>query len=404
MKLLRQDINRDQSGTVTLLPEEPEDMWHAYNIIAPNDLLTASAVRKVVQETDLGTTTSKRVHMDLTIKVKDLDFDPKVSTLRVKGPIIAESQYAPMGSFHTLDLELQRKFTLAKADGWDSVAMEMLREATKTSSQAHTYVVIMVPGDAKIFRITEHRTVFEQSVQQNMPGKSSGSSENDKATAKFHQMLLSNILTLQGIDSLSAKVEPKPLLLASPGFAAQNFLAFMKQQATLQSHKPLFSLINRTVVTHASSASSAALAEVLSSKAVRSQMNDARFARESQLLDRFYESLRKDDGKAWYGPKEVEYCVAKGAVTGGGGALLISNKLFRSVDVAERKRWVRCVDKVKAAGGDVRVLSDVHESGKRLEALGGIAALLTYPIYEIEDEEGEVTEALGQLNVESSNT
>ncbi|MBW4971697.1 hypothetical protein KZY98_14660, partial [Croceibacter atlanticus] len=31
-------------------------------------------------------------------------------------------------------------------------------------------------------------------------------------------------------------------------------------------------------------------------------------------------------------------------------------------------------------GGEVRVLSSDHESGKRLDGLGGIAALLTFPI------------------------
>ena len=57
--------------------------------------------------------------------------------------------------------------------------------------------------------------------------------------------------------------------------------------------------------------------------------------------------------------------------------------LFRSQDVAERKRWVALVDRVRdVEGGDVRILSSDHESGKRLEGLGGIAALLTFPVIE----------------------
>lgn len=32
-------------ASVTLLPEEPEDMWHAYNLIAAGDALKAAAVR-----------------------------------------------------------------------------------------------------------------------------------------------------------------------------------------------------------------------------------------------------------------------------------------------------------------------------------------------------------------------
>ena len=101
--------------------------------------------------------------------------------------------------------------------------------------------------------------------------------------------------------------------------------------------------------------------------------------------------LTKDDGRAWYGPREVEMAVEKGAVGRGGGVLLISNSLFRAQDVAVRRRWVRLVDQVRdGEGGEVRVLSSEHESGKRLEGLSGIAAILTFPLDDLEaDEDGD---------------
>lgn len=99
--------------------------------------------------------------------------------------------------------------------------------------------------------------------------------------------------------------------------------------------------------------------------------------------------LYKDDGKAAYGPREVEQAVEKGAVGRGGGTLLISDSLFRAQDVAVRRRWVGLVDRVREKeGGEVRVLSSTHESGKQLEGLGGIAAILTFPL-EYVDEDGE---------------
>ena len=38
-------IERDHSGVVALLPEEAEDMWHIYNLIAVGDQIRASTVR-----------------------------------------------------------------------------------------------------------------------------------------------------------------------------------------------------------------------------------------------------------------------------------------------------------------------------------------------------------------------
>lgn len=117
------------------------------------------------------------------------------------------------------------------------------------------------------------------------------------------------------------------------------------------------------------------------------RLKDTRYARETKVMDDFMTMLRKDDGRAWYGPKEVEACVEKGAVGRGGGILLISNKLFRAQEVVVRRRWVRLVDRVRGEeGGEVRILSSEHESGQRLEGLGGIAAILTFPIEDLEDE------------------
>lgn len=106
-------------------------------------------------------------------------------------------------------------------------------------------------------------------------------------------------------------------------------------------------------------------------------------------MEEFMNLLYKDDGRAAYGPREVEQAVEKGAVGRGGGTLLISDSLFRAQDVAVRRRWVGLVDKVRGVeGGDVRVLSSTHQSGIQLEGLGGISAMLTFPLeYLDEDEE-----------------
>lgn len=48
--------------------------------------------------------------------------------LLYQGRNIEENQYVKMGAYHTLDLELNRKFTLKK-DYWDAIALERVEEA-----------------------------------------------------------------------------------------------------------------------------------------------------------------------------------------------------------------------------------------------------------------------------------
>nr|ACI69315.1 pelota homolog [Salmo salar] len=50
MKLLHKDIEKDNAGQVTLMPEEAEDMWHTYNLLQIGDSLMASTIRKVQTE------------------------------------------------------------------------------------------------------------------------------------------------------------------------------------------------------------------------------------------------------------------------------------------------------------------------------------------------------------------
>ena len=321
-----------------------------------------------------------RVHTTLTIRVTKLDFDPQASQLHVSGRVAEENKYVKLGGFHTLDLELHRNFTIEKAEGWDSVALDTLKEAVSQDAKAQMWAVIMQEGLANICLITDYQTILRQRVEVSLPKKRPGSTDHDKQLQKFYQTVFDSLLRQIDLSN------PKPLLLASPGFTATNFQQYIKTQAASGANKQLSQLLPRTTVAHAASAHLHSLSEVLSSQAVTNKLGDTKFARETQLMDRFEELMRKDDARAWYGPKECEAAVERGAVGKGGGVLLISNALFRSQEIKTRQRWVKLVDEVKEQGGEVRVLSSMHESGKRLENLGDIAAILTYPIEDLGDE------------------
>ncbi|OAA66823.1 translation factor [Niveomyces insectorum RCEF 264] len=298
-------------GSISLLPTEPEDMWHANNLIAPQDILKAHAVRKVVDETATGSTSSTRVHTDLTVRVTATAFDPAASTLRVTGVVVAENPFVNLGQYHTLDLALHRPFTLWKHDGWDSVALAELHEALRPDRPGAVAAVVMSGGS----------------------GSGGGGDGN-------------------------------------------------------------------AVVVHCSSGHVHALHEVLQSPAVAARLADSKFRTETQLVDTVEQRLRSADSststssadcshRVAYGLRPVARAVEEGAVGRGGGTLLVNNALFRSHDAATRKRYVALVDKVKADGGEAKILSSDHESGRRLASLGGIAALLTYPLYDLDEEYAE---------------
>ncbi|GFF55622.1 protein dom34 [Aspergillus udagawae] len=406
MRLIKNKIEHGGSGTVTLCPEEPEDMWHAYNLIRPGDLLRASAIRRVTTTHDTGATSSSRVHLTLEIRVKSLDFDPQSSQLHVGGTIVNETPHTKVGQHHTLDLELNRNFTLEKeigangeGVGWDSIAVQMLQDAVDESGKrrAEAVAVVMQEGLAHICFIGQFQTILKQKVEMSVPRKrqGGGGGDHDKGMSKFYQITLDTLLRQMEFNtsatSLTSNEPLKPVLLASPGFVAAGFQKYIQSVASTTT-PALKRLLPSIVVVHSASGYLHSLAEVLQSPAVKTILADTKYARETKLMDDFLGHLRKESNKAVYGPREVESAVNQGAVGRGGGVLIISNRLFRSQDVAERKRWVSLVDRVRDdEGGEVRVLSSDHESGRRLDGLGGVAALCTFPVTEEDFESDEET-------------
>lgn len=379
-------------------------MWHAYNLIRPGDLLTAKALRRVTDKSSsTGSTRSETVHLTLTIRVKSLDFDAQAGQLHAAGQIAVENKHTKIGQFHTLDLELLRNFTLEKdiqsGEVWDSVARQQLAEATDPTSGTEAVAIVMQEGLANICFITQHQTILRQRIEYSVPRKRAGagrSADHDKGLHKFfavvHETLMRQISTL-----LENKPNATfPILIASPGFTASSFLSYLNETASSKGDKLLQDLVKRKafLIVHSSSGHLHSLNEVLKSPEVLANMKNTKYAKETDLMDRFFTLLRKDDGRAWYGPDEVERAVDKGAVGRGGGTLLISHSLFKSDDVAVRRRWVKLVDRVRdIEGGDVRILSSDHESGRRLEGLGKIAAILTFPMDEEESDAGSGSES-----------
>lgn len=371
---------RFAADLVSFLPRQ----WHAYNLILPGDLVHAHALRKVVTlNAGTGAATAERVHTDLTIKVKSTFFDPAVSSLRVSGVVVSENSHVSMGAHHTLDLDLNRTFTLTKIDGWDSVFKANLSQALSDDRNGALAAVVMQEGMANICLITQFRTLLKTRVESVVPKKRDSSSEQDAGIRRFFDKTLSSLL--RAIDFSASR----PLLLASPGFVAADFRDYVAKQGRDKPDKVLAAVAKQSIVVHANSGHIHSLNEVLKCPEVVARMRDMKYAREARYMDEFFDLLKQDDGKAWYGTRAVEKAVADGAVGPGGGVLLVNNSLFRSQDLATRKKFVALVDAVKNGGGEARILSSDHESGQRLKLMGDIAAILNYPMLDLDDDDDD---------------
>jgi len=375
MKLIQKDIDKHSSGSVTLVPEEAEDMWHAYNLVAVGDSLRSTTIRKVQTESATGSTSSNKVRTMLTVKIEDIDFDTAACVLRVKGRNITENQYVKMGAYHTLDLELNRKFQLAKHE-WDSVAIERIEQACDATQHADCAAVVMQEGLAHVCLLTSSMTLVRAKIETNIPRKRKGlCGQHDKGLNRFYDQVMQAVIRHVNFDIV------KSVLIASPGFVKDQFYEYLFQTALKLDNKALLENKSRFVLVHSSSGFKHALKEVLQDPAVSMKLADTKALSEVRCLDDFYAMLQNDANRAFYGLKHVEYANEAQAIE----TLLLSDELFRANDVAQRKRYVGLVDSVRENAGDVKIFSSLHVSGEQLGQLCGIAAILRFPIADPED-------------------
>lgn len=377
MKQKFRDVDKDGRGSIGLLPEEPEDMWHLYNLIQEGDMVKSTTIRKIVNETSTGGSTSERVRVTLAIQVEDVHFDAPSGVLRLRGKVCSENKFVKMGAYHTLDLETNRDVTVYK-NLWDIISLERVQNATDPTQYADVGAVVMQEGMAIICVVTSTMTIVRAKIEVAIPRKRRGSvTSHEKGLEKFFETVMQGILRHFNFEVL------KCIIIASPGFVKDQFYEYMMLEAVRQGIKILLENKPKFVLAHSSTGHKHGLREVMSDPAVAAKLVNTKAAGEVKALNDFYDMLKQDPDRAFYGPTHVQKAHERLAIQ----TLLLTDELFRSSDIPTRKKYVKLVEDVKEAGGEVRIFSSMHVSGEQLGQLSGIAAILRFPLPDIEDEE-----------------
>lgn len=376
MKLLHRNYTKGEEGTMQLLLEEPEDVWHAFNLIREGDNVTATTFRKIAKDSGTGAD-SERVKLKLTIEVEGVDFDAEGGTIRLRGKNLTENDHVKLGAYHTLELELQRAFTLYK-HVWDALDVDRVKQATDPTLSADLAAVLITEGLANVCLVGASTTIVRAKIEVNLPRKRGAAIAGwDKAWNKFLEACLTAII--RHVDFSVVKC----LVIAGPGFAKDQLKEYMDAEMVRRDIRSLIENKDKILLAPASSAYKHSLKEVLACPTIASRIKNTKAARESEALQDFYKMLSEDPARAFYGPGHVFAAAELGAIQ----TLLISDSLFRINDVAKRQRYVALVDGVEDGGGESLIFSSMHVSGEQLGQLSGIAAILRFPLEDLADED-----------------
>ncbi len=346
MKVLKKEL-RQYTGEISLIPESLDDLWHLKYIIEKGDKVFALTKRRVEGATDkLRPEKAEKKTMRLGIEVEKLEFHKFSNRLRVHGVI---KEGIDIGDYHTLNIETGSNISIIKR--WKKDQLERIKEAEIASRHAKVVIVTIEEGEACIGVVRQYGVEEFSSLKQSL-GKGEGNNRNQF----FHE------LTSQ-VKEIAEKVDV--IILAGPGFTKEDFLEFVKKKEP--------TLAEKIVLEDVSSIGISGFQEVLRRGAVDRIMQASRIGRETKLMEELMKEISVN-GKVTYGMDNVRYAQTMGAIQ----TLLITDELLR------KEREENSIDdflrEVENSRGRIVVFSTEFEPGKKLESLGGIAALLRFKI------------------------
>ncbi len=346
MKTLLKDL---QTNRIKVLVETIDDLWHLYNLIKPGDRCFALTTRRDTSKDDkIRDKRGEKRRVYLGIDAEDIIWHEFSDMLRIKGRICTEKEGISQGDYHTLNITTGMDL-LVEREQWTREALDMISQAEKESKKP---LVSFVSLDDEAAIVAVLRQYGIQKLAE-IRSYESGKMYESKSTKKdyFEEIL----------DTLKLVKDAKSVVIVGPGFVKEDILSFIKENGGE------FASSHQITTFGSADAGMLGIQEALKSGAAIKALEDARLSYETQLMERLLSEIAKD-GLCAYGKNQISEALESGAVE----TLLILDELVRE---EEGREFLSLATEMRAR---TVIVSQHHDAGNRLRALGGIAALLRY--------------------------
>ena len=360
MKVTKKDYKH---GIVELIPDTVDDLYAIYRVLKIGDKVKASTSRRIRRKEEEGRPDSgERVKMTLEIELEEFAFHGFGDNLRLKGKILSGPEnLVSTGTYHTLALSLMEKVQISK-ESWSPMERKVLEEVEKSSMLAQILIITIEDNTACIALVTQFSVKIINELTSSVTRKFSDVKQHSSEMGQFFNEILQ---LMQDTDN---QYKPQVIILAGPGFTPENFYEFIKTRDS--------AIADKTRRVHVSTGGRVGLKEVLSKKLPEQIAKDQRVAYETRLLEEVFKRIGQDTGTVTYGLQSVKRALSLGAIE----TLLISDDQLRIDDLSKRMAIDELVEENTKLRGSTVIMSVNHESGEQLSKLGGIAALLRYPL------------------------
>jgi protein pelota len=355
MRIIERDMGH---GAVEVEVEDSDDLWHLYNLIDSGDTVCGYTMREVRVSRGGGEERGGRRRVFLCIKVEDLGFQSFTERLRIRGRvIIGPEDMNIQGSYHSFSVGPRERIRIVK-DEWLSFHEERLKRAT-AKERPKALIITIDDQEASIYLLRDYNVEELVSIASHMPGKYVESVDRSTIRSKYFSSIGEEV-------SRFLQKESVYVVVAGPGFTKNELAKYLRNRFRS------LSIIEET----ASCTGEPGVREVINRGTFSKIMANSTLLRDSRLVDELLARLSTKPSLVAYGREEVKRAVEGGAVD----ALLVSERLLKTIAPDERRAIEDVCKRAEGYGGKVYFIGGEHEKGKQLISLGGIAALLRFAI------------------------
>lgn len=355
MVLALKIINKDlKKGYIEVLIENEDDLWILYNIIEQGDIITAKTTREI----KFSDKSSRRVSMTVSIKVKNLEFQPFTDRLRLRGIIIeGPEKYGVKGKHHTLNIAPGSKIIIWK-NTWFKHQLDRIIEASNIKTRI---LLVVLDYDESCFALLGEQGVkILNEISSYLPGKDS---PKDFAIYlnKYFEEIAEHIIKF--VEQYKVEVA----VIAGPGDIGKRVIKILNERKTS---------LSKVYYDSVSIGGCNGLNELLRRDSVKKAVEEISIIKAQSIVDEFKKLLIKDPLLVAYGFDDVKYAVQHNAVE----KLVVSSDLIRCYDEELRKQVNIVVEEAYRRKAEIVIVPHNSDIGKEVEGFGGIIAILRYPL------------------------
>lgn len=378
MKVDMSKISINGPGPVTITVEDIEDFGTLANIIRIGDKIYSQIRRKVQKISTTGKAENKTVITRALVKITEIDYQPGVNEMQLRGKLKQDVEDARAGSFQRILIEIARPFQLIKKC-WDKFAFQEISEAANPISNATVAAVMMQSGLAHICIVGRNTTIVKAKISKSIPKVKVRGAGNSEAKQKFFQMTADSLIKEVPIKDM------KCIIIASPGFLQSEFYNYLHDNASKLGILNAFQQ-NKFIQATVSTGYPQDLDGLLARPEMQQHVQELKATVQAKCMDTFLKQLNLADDTTALGEEFVIKCAKDGAIKD----LYVTDNYIRMLPLDKRLQFLELKDQLEQSGVEVVVFSVRHQSGEQLQELGGIAAILKYPVHQEEplDDDG----------------